>query len=51
MRWWWVAILAAGLAVGCEVLLATDGGLHLVRRRQSLDQILTNELIPEFLQA
>jgi len=34
-----------------EVLLATDGGLHLVRRRQSLDQILTNELIPEFLQA
>jgi len=33
-----------------EVLLATDGTLHLARRRQSLDQILANELIPDFLQ-
>jgi len=33
-----------------EVLLGTDGTFHLVRRRQSLEQVLQNEMIPEFLQ-
>jgi len=32
-----------------EVLLATDGSRHLIRRRQTLDQILTNESVPAFL--
>ena len=32
-----------------EVLLGTDGTFHLIRRRQTLDQVLQNETIPEFL--
>jgi diaminopimelate decarboxylase len=32
-----------------EVLLATDGTFHLVRQRQTLEQVLQNERIPEFL--
>ena len=32
-----------------EVLVAGDGSLHLIRRRQTLDQILANEAIPAFL--
>jgi len=32
-----------------EVLLATDGTLHLTRQRQSLEQILANEMLPDFL--
>ena len=32
-----------------EVLLDNDGKMHLVRRRQSLDQILANEELPAFL--
>lgn len=32
-----------------EVLLSDNGDLHLVRRRQSLDQILANEELPAFL--
>lgn len=34
-----------------EVLLASDGTLHLARQRQTLDQILANETLPEFLQS
>jgi diaminopimelate decarboxylase len=30
-----------------ELLLANDGTPHLVRRRQSLDQLLANELLPD----
>lgn len=29
-----------------EVLLATDGAIHLIRRRQTLDQMLANEQVP-----
>ena len=32
-----------------EVLLDSDGEMHLVRRRQSLDQVLANEELPAFL--
>ncbi|MBQ43710.1 MAG: diaminopimelate decarboxylase [Gemmatimonadetes bacterium] len=32
-----------------EVLLAADGSHHLIRRRQTLDQIVANESIPAFL--
>ena len=32
-----------------EVLLDTTGQFHLIRRRQSLDQILANEVVPEYL--
>jgi diaminopimelate decarboxylase len=32
-----------------EVLLAADGTLHLTRQRQSLDQVLSNEQLPDFL--
>lgn len=32
-----------------ELLLASDGTQHLVRRRQSLDQLLANELLPDGL--
>ena len=32
-----------------EVLLDTDGAFHLIRRRQTLDQMLANEVAPEFL--
>lgn len=32
-----------------EVLLDTDGTLHLVRRRQSLEQVLQNEVVPDNL--
>ena len=34
-----------------EVLHAPDGTLHLIRRRQTLDQITENEVIPDFLDA
>jgi diaminopimelate decarboxylase len=34
-----------------EVLLASDGTLHLIRRRQTLEQVLTNEILPDFLRA
>ncbi len=30
-----------------EVLLARDGRLHLIRKRQTLEQIVANELLPE----
>ena len=33
----------------CEVLLGTDGELHLLRQRQTLDQIVANESLPAFL--
>ena len=32
-----------------EVLQAPDGTLHLIRKRQTLDQITANEVIPDFL--
>lgn len=32
-----------------EVLLDTDGGFHLLRRRQRLDQVIANESVPDFL--
>lgn len=32
-----------------EVLLGTDGRFHLLRRRQTLDQVLQNEVVPELL--
>ena len=32
-----------------EVLLAADGSAHLIRRRQTLDQIVVNESVPTFL--
>ena len=32
-----------------EVLLDTDGGFHLLRRRQTLDQVIANESVPDFL--
>ena len=32
-----------------EVLLDKTGGLHLLRRRQTLEQMLANEIIPDFL--
>jgi diaminopimelate decarboxylase len=32
-----------------EVLLADDGRLHLVRERQTLAQVVQNEVVPEFL--
>lgn len=32
-----------------EVLLDKEGGLHLLRRRQTLEQMLENEVIPDFL--
>lgn len=34
-----------------EVLLDKTGQFHLIRQRQTLDQVLTNETIPEFLRA
>jgi diaminopimelate decarboxylase len=34
-----------------EVLLDKDGSLHLIRRRQALEQILANEIMPDFLKA
>ena len=33
----------------CEVLHATDGALHLLRQRQTLDQVVANEALPAFL--
>jgi diaminopimelate decarboxylase len=33
-----------------EVLIDRDGNAHLVRKRQTLDQILVNEVVPAFLQ-
>lgn len=33
----------------CEVLLGTDGKLHELRQRQTLDQIVANESLPAFL--
>ena len=32
-----------------EVLLATDGDMHLIRQRQTLDQLLANEIMPAVL--
>ena len=32
-----------------EVLLGTDGEMHLVRKRQTLEQVLGNEVMPGFL--
>lgn len=32
-----------------EVLLDVDGGFHLVRRRQTLEQVLQNEILPDSL--
>ena len=32
-----------------EVLVGTDGGFHLMRRRQTLDQVIENESVPDFL--
>ena len=32
-----------------EVLLANDGTFHLLRQRQSLEQVLVNEIMPELL--
>ena len=32
-----------------EILLDQEGDFHLVRRRQTLDQVLANEEIPPFL--
>ncbi|MFT5368765.1 MAG: diaminopimelate decarboxylase [Candidatus Latescibacterota bacterium] len=32
-----------------EVLIDRDGNAHLVRKRQTLDQVLVNEVVPEFL--
>lgn len=33
-----------------EVLIGNDGELHLIRKQQTLDQILANEVLPDFLQ-
>ena len=33
-----------------EVLLDKAGNFHLIRQRQTLDQVLANELMPAFLQ-
>ncbi|MDP6776958.1 MAG: diaminopimelate decarboxylase, partial [Candidatus Latescibacteria bacterium] len=30
-----------------EVLLAKDGSLHLIRRRQTLDQVVANEILDD----
>ena len=32
-----------------EVLLGRDGSLHLIRQRQTLEQVLENEMMPDFL--
>ena len=32
-----------------EVLLDRDGAMHLIRKRQTLDQVLENEIVPNFL--
>ncbi len=32
-----------------EVLLGADGGFHLLRRRQTLEQVTANESVPDFL--
>lgn len=32
-----------------EVIVGRDGTFHLVRRRQTLEQVLQNEMVPEFL--
>ena len=32
-----------------EVLLDRGGALHLIRKRQTLDQVLENEIVPDFL--
>jgi diaminopimelate decarboxylase len=32
-----------------EVLIDREGNTHLVRKRQTLDQVLVNEVVPEFL--
>ena len=32
-----------------EVLLDRDGALHLIRKRQTLNQVLENEIVPDFL--
>lgn len=32
-----------------EVLLGADGAFHLIRKRQTMDQMLANEMVPEFL--
>ena len=32
-----------------EVLLDRNGALHLIRKRQTLDQVLENEIVPDFL--
>ena len=32
-----------------EVLLDRDGAMHLIRKRQTLDQVLENEIVPDFL--
>ena len=32
-----------------EVIVGRDGTFHLVRRRQTLEQVLQNEVVPEFL--
>ena len=34
-----------------EVLIANDGTCHLIRRRQTLQQVTENETIPDFLQS
>ncbi len=34
-----------------EVLQASDGTLHLIRKRQTLEQITVNEVMPDFLDA
>ena len=34
-----------------EVLLDRGGALHLIRKRQTLDQVLENEIVPDFLNA
>jgi diaminopimelate decarboxylase len=33
-----------------EVLIASDGSLHLIRERQTLDQMISNERMPDLLQ-
>lgn len=33
----------------CEVLLGADGAFHLLRQRQTLDQVVANESLPAFL--
>ena len=34
-----------------EVLLDKDGSQHLIRRRQTLEQVLANEVMPDFLKS